>query len=64
VIQTGFMKHGRVEVVAGLDAGDRVITRGHTGLIDGSLVSLREADGDVVAPDVASGNAEPQPAAQ
>jgi membrane fusion protein (multidrug efflux system) len=62
VIQTGVMKDGRVEVLAGLDAGDRVVTRGHTGLIDGSVVSLRGADGSA-PPDVASGGAQP-PAAQ
>ncbi len=60
VIQTGVMKDGRVEVLAGLERGDRVVTRGHTGLIDGSLVSLRGADGSV-PPDVASGN-DPHPA--
>ena len=41
-----------------------MVTRGHTELIDGSLVSVREPDGDVVAPDVASGGDEPAPAAQ
>lgn len=61
VIRTGVMKDGRVEVLSGLSSGDRVVTRGHTGLIDGSVVSVRSADGSP-APDVASGGADAAPA--
>lgn len=57
VVHTGVYKNGRVEILSGLDAGDRVVTRGHTALIDGSVVAVRNADGTVSEPDVASGAA-------
>jgi len=55
VIHTGVYKDGRVEVLSGLEAGDKVVTRGHTALVDGVVVAVRNADGSVSEPDVASG---------
>jgi len=45
VIETGMHQAGTVEVVRGLSAGDRVVTRGHTALVDGSKVEIRNPDG-------------------
>ena len=47
VIETGMHRAGTVEVVRGLSAGDRVVTRGHTSLIDGTKVEIRNPDGAV-----------------
>ncbi len=55
VVKTGFAKDGRVEIVEGVDAGDRIVTRGHTALIDGGVVTVRAPDGKALEPDVASG---------
>jgi len=55
VIQTGVHKGGKVEVTAGLSNGDKVVTRGHTALVDGAIVAIRNPDGSVTEPDVASG---------
>jgi membrane fusion protein (multidrug efflux system) len=62
VVHTGAHKDGRVEILDGLAPGDRVVTRGHTALIDGSVVAVRNADGTISEPDVASGtDREPEP---
>lgn len=45
VISTGMHDGGAVEVLGGLTAGDRVVTRGHTALVDGAKVEVRERDG-------------------
>jgi membrane fusion protein (multidrug efflux system) len=52
VLRTGAVRDGRVEVIEGLALGDRVVVRGQTGLVDGSVVaaSVHESAG---APDVA-----------
>jgi len=64
VVHTGVYKDGRVEIVEGLSPGDRVVTRGHTELVDGSVVAVRNADGSLQEPDVASGAAAaPEPKA-
>jgi len=55
VIHTGVYRGGKVEVLDGLSPGDRVVTRGHTALIDGSVVGVRNADGTISQPDVAAG---------
>ena len=56
VVQTGAFRNGRVEVVSGLDARDQVVTRGHTSLVDGSTVMVRNIDGAPARPpDVATG---------
>ena len=44
-IQTGIHRDGFVEVIGPLAIGDRVIVRGQVGLIDGSKVSVRDAEG-------------------
>ena len=44
-IRTGVYRDGLVEAAEGLSAGDRVVVRGQTALIDGSVVSLRKQDG-------------------
>ena len=45
VVETGVMRDGMVEIVAGVDAGDRVVSRGHAELIDGSTIVARNPDG-------------------
>jgi len=55
VVKTGVYKGGKVEIVEGLAAGDRVVTRGHTALVDGAVVAVRNPDGSETQPDVASG---------
>lgn len=47
VIETGTHDGGTVEVTRGLAAGDRVVTRGHTALVDGAKVQIRNPDGSV-----------------
>lgn len=55
VVKTGVHKNDRVEILDGLVAGDKVVTRGHVALIDGSAVVVRNVDGSTAEPDVASG---------
>jgi hypothetical protein len=52
VVTTGTHREGLVEVAQGLSAGDVIVTRGQAGLVDGALVSPRNADGTMVRPDV------------
>jgi RND family efflux transporter MFP subunit len=52
VLRTGALREGQVEVIEGLELGDRVVVRGQTGLVDGSLVSASE-HGAAATPDVA-----------
>jgi len=47
-VKTGIYRDGRVEIVEGLDAGDRVVIRGQADLINGSVVSVRNQDGTLV----------------
>jgi len=47
-IETGLVRDGKVEVTAGLAAGDHIVTRGHFRLADGQLVTPRTADGELV----------------
>lgn len=49
VIETGVHDRGAVEVARGLAAGDQVVTRGHTALLDGARVEVRRNDGSRVA---------------
>ena len=46
-IRTGVYRDGLVEVTEGLSPGDRVVVRGQTALIDGSIVSVRRRDGSL-----------------
>lgn len=45
-VTTGVHRDGLVEVTGGLAAGDVVVVRGQTELIDGSVVDVRTADGE------------------
>src|SRR5262249_7174727 len=60
-VKTGVYKGGRVEILDGLAPGDHVVTRGHTALIDGSVVAVRSAGGSAAPPDVARGTAPAPP---
>jgi membrane fusion protein (multidrug efflux system) len=55
VVKTGVFKDGRVEIVEGISSGDKIVTRGHTALVDGAVVTVRGPDGSALDPDVASG---------
>jgi membrane fusion protein (multidrug efflux system) len=48
VIETGTYRDGSVEVVRGLQIGDRIVSRGHSALVEGELVSPRKPDGSPV----------------
>lgn len=50
VVETGAIRDGLVEIRDVLAAGDRVVTRGHSDLIDGSAVVARNPDGTLAAP--------------
>ena len=45
VVETGVIRDGMVEIVAGVEPGDRVVSRGHAELIDGSAIVARNPDG-------------------
>jgi membrane fusion protein (multidrug efflux system) len=45
MVETGEHRGNRVEIAHGLAPGDQVVTRGQAGLVDGALVSPRNADG-------------------
>lgn len=57
VIETGVQRDGAVEVRHGLGPDDLVVARGHSDLIDGSVILARNPDGTPVAApaDVAGG---------
>ena len=58
VVELGVFRSGQVEVVSGLDARDHIVTRGHTSLVDGSMVMVRNIDGSQARqPNVARGPA-------
>jgi multidrug efflux pump subunit AcrA (membrane-fusion protein) len=40
IVTTGAFHEGSVEIVEGVSPGDIVVTRGQTGLVDGSLVRI------------------------
>jgi len=48
-VKTGVHRGSRVEIRAGVEPGMQVVVRGHTDLIDGSAVSLRNPDGTPAA---------------
>jgi multidrug efflux pump subunit AcrA (membrane-fusion protein) len=54
-VTTGLESRDRVEIVAGLDAGERVVRRGHEGLYTGALV----ADASAAATPAAAGQPVP-----
>jgi membrane fusion protein (multidrug efflux system) len=45
VVETGVQRDGFVEIVDGLEPDDRIVSRGHAELIDGSKIVARNADG-------------------
>lgn len=49
-VETGIHRDGLVEVRKGVEVGDVVVVRGQAGLIDGSLVDLRNPDGSALEP--------------
>jgi len=61
VVKSGVFKDGRIEIVEGLSPGDKIVIRGHTALVDGSVIAVRGTDGKAIEPDVAAGKPE-QPA--
>jgi len=44
-VKTGVYREGRIEIREGVEAGMRVVVRGHADLIDGAVVSVRNPDG-------------------
>ena len=48
IIETGRHRDGKVEVLDGLADDSQVVVRGHTRLVDGALVALRDVDGTPV----------------
>jgi len=48
-MRPGIYRDGWVEVVDGVVAGERVVVRGQSRLIDGSVVDLRDADGSAAS---------------
>ena len=50
VVETGVVRNGMAEIRSGLAEGDRVVSRGHADLIDGSLIVARNPDGTPLAP--------------
>lgn len=54
-VELGAHELGEVEVRYGVGPEDRVVTRGHADLIDGAAVSVRNPDGSITVPAVASG---------
>jgi RND family efflux transporter MFP subunit len=45
VVETGLLRDGWIEIRSGLSAGDAVVSRGHSDLIDGSRIVARNPDG-------------------
>jgi len=64
VVELGSYRNGRIEVITGLEAKDRVVVRGQTVLVDGSRVAIRNNDGTTPTPAVASGPSEPSESAK
>ena len=61
IVHTGTVRDGWVEIRDGLDAGDAVVSRGHSDLLDGSVIDPRNPDGTPIAvptrsPAMATGN--------
>ncbi|MDJ0787470.1 MAG: efflux RND transporter periplasmic adaptor subunit [Myxococcota bacterium] len=54
VVETGLHRDGWVEIAEGLEVDDRVITRGHAGLVGGAIVSPRNPDGSLVRTEVSA----------
>jgi membrane fusion protein (multidrug efflux system) len=61
-VTTGYTNNGSIEIVAGLEDGDRVVTVGHNSLKDGARVSV--INGDSAKEEVVAENNETQVAAK
>jgi membrane fusion protein (multidrug efflux system) len=49
LVTLGSMREGEVEIRSGLSADDRVVSRGHSDLVDGSVIAPRNPDGSPLA---------------
>lgn len=47
IVRTGSIREGWIEIREGLDPGDAVVSRGHSDLIDGSVIVPRNPDGSL-----------------
>jgi membrane fusion protein (multidrug efflux system) len=45
IVETGLLRDGWIEIRSGIAAGDAVVSRGHSDLIDGSRIVARNPDG-------------------
>jgi membrane fusion protein (multidrug efflux system) len=50
MVEIGAIKGGLVEIRSGLSAGDVVVVRGHSTLVDGAAIAARNADGSQILP--------------
>jgi membrane fusion protein (multidrug efflux system) len=57
LIDTGVVRDGAVEVLRGLYPGDLVVSRGHSDLIEGSVIVARNPDGTLQTGEEPSGDA-------
>lgn len=55
LVETGGHREGWVEIISGLEPGDWIIQRGHAGIDDGDLISLRDRDGKPFRSDAPGG---------
>lgn len=46
IVQTGYANNGSIEILAGLQAGDQVVTVGQNSLKDGALVAIANPDAE------------------
>ena len=58
-VETGMIRDGWVEIREGLRAGDRLVSRGHSDLVDGSLIIARNPDGTLAVSAGVPGVGEP-----
>ena len=63
-IKTGIVRDGAVEVREGLVSDDRVVSRGHSDLIEGSVIVARNPDGSLATRSTAQARVERGVAAQ
>ena len=52
-VETGSLQNGLIEIRGDVQAGERIVARGHSGLVDGAVVRLLEPP--VAPPAVAAG---------
>jgi len=49
IVTLGSMREGEVEIRSGLSPDDHVVSRGHSDLVDGSVIAPRNPDGSPLA---------------